>query len=628
MTTAGQQIARNGNANNNINVWGSVMVNVKAFGAKGDGATDDTTAIQAAIDYARSIGKLEVTFPAGTYLYTTLTNTEGMTFLGDGVTLNGTTPISITSIAALKAETVTGVYNIVTGYGAKGGGVVDDTVAIQAAIDDCASNGGGIVYLPPGGYKITSTLINTSNNVIIQGCGYESTYIITDQNITLLQLGDYDYPTSPTYTESDFRYFNQVKGIMFLSQYSGSSPNTIGIELKGMCLSVIEDCKFYGTTNGIRVRAISMNNVIKKNSFGGNGLVNCIDIYGEGDTANHNSTGNIYTENHFTAGQVAFNMSGNTFGDILISNNVFISVATCIKAVSPLSGALYSSKIGIYNNEYDGTISYALYAERCNFVNFSGQNIAPNISGGIGAYLKNCNYCQLQNNKITHGATGIILIGGGNHSVSDNQTLNQVEQALIVDNSDFNLVSDNIWRSSGDSLTVINGSESNRFIKNVTSSTSGVRIKSYTNDYSNLIIDEDDNHYQQIADENLLGIFKQITKVSGITDTVNYVDIIRIEIPAYSAAHVKLSFSLVLGSVGVAARSIDLLLRRDGVNVSYDTINDTDGGAAFDLQYDVTTSQGSLRIGIRRNAASGGTTLTGAVVTIASGILAIPPQNL
>lgn len=51
-------------------------INVKWFGAKGDGATDDTAAIQAAIDYAKSFSstqtELEVVYPAGAYVVTTL----------------------------------------------------------------------------------------------------------------------------------------------------------------------------------------------------------------------------------------------------------------------------------------------------------------------------------------------------------------------------------------------------------------------------------------------------------------------------------------------------------------------------------------------------------------------------
>lgn len=46
------------------------VLNVKDFGAKGDGSTDDTAAIQAAIDYAVAAGRRSVYFLAGTYIVT------------------------------------------------------------------------------------------------------------------------------------------------------------------------------------------------------------------------------------------------------------------------------------------------------------------------------------------------------------------------------------------------------------------------------------------------------------------------------------------------------------------------------------------------------------------------------
>jgi polygalacturonase len=74
----------------NYKAWGRFFVNVKdsPFRAEGDGTTDDTEAIQAAIDYADSQGIGVVRFPPGTYKTTgDLTVTVGVSLIGDDVTI-------------------------------------------------------------------------------------------------------------------------------------------------------------------------------------------------------------------------------------------------------------------------------------------------------------------------------------------------------------------------------------------------------------------------------------------------------------------------------------------------------------------------------------------------------------
>lgn len=75
------------------------------------------------------------------------------------------------------------IYNV-KGFGAKGDGVTDDTAAIQAAIN--ATSKGGIVFLPPGTYLISSTLVigdgtttavSTINGVKLIGSGIKATTI-------------------------------------------------------------------------------------------------------------------------------------------------------------------------------------------------------------------------------------------------------------------------------------------------------------------------------------------------------------------------------------------------------------------------------------------------------------------
>jgi hypothetical protein len=58
---------------------------VRAYGATGDGATDDTTAIQAAIDAVNAAGGGEVRFPQGTYITTTLTTYSKVHLRGSGI---------------------------------------------------------------------------------------------------------------------------------------------------------------------------------------------------------------------------------------------------------------------------------------------------------------------------------------------------------------------------------------------------------------------------------------------------------------------------------------------------------------------------------------------------------------
>jgi len=78
------------------------------------------------------------------------------------------------------------VYDAQT-YGAKGDGVADDTVAINAAIADAARTGGGVVYLPTGVYRVAPTphpqdgsyaaCLLMRRGVVLRGAGKEATTV-------------------------------------------------------------------------------------------------------------------------------------------------------------------------------------------------------------------------------------------------------------------------------------------------------------------------------------------------------------------------------------------------------------------------------------------------------------------
>lgn len=81
------------------------------------------------------------------------------------------------------------LYNDVKTYGAVGDGVNDDTSAIQAAIDDTTPY--GVVALPPGTYKITSTLTLGTRGVQVRGAGVAGAGVTGAHITTILKAGNF-----------------------------------------------------------------------------------------------------------------------------------------------------------------------------------------------------------------------------------------------------------------------------------------------------------------------------------------------------------------------------------------------------------------------------------------------------
>lgn len=108
---------------------GTAFVNVKdpTYGAKGDGSTDDTSAIQAAINAVEAAGGGTVIFPPGTYKTTAalVMDTAGTTLLGFGrpiidvtsTTVNGITITAESHIQSIKVRCAEASASNSTGTG-------------------------------------------------------------------------------------------------------------------------------------------------------------------------------------------------------------------------------------------------------------------------------------------------------------------------------------------------------------------------------------------------------------------------------------------------------------------------------------------------------------------------------
>jgi hypothetical protein len=134
-------------------------------------------------------------------------NAKGQMFLKlDGsdniIALQASNGSAFTNLVELTASGIPSFDNIATkimpvanvkhpDYGAIGDGSVEDDAAIQKAIDDIQTEGGGIVWIPEGTYKVANKLVITSSNVTLQGCNMGASIIKTNSaTADILELGD------------------------------------------------------------------------------------------------------------------------------------------------------------------------------------------------------------------------------------------------------------------------------------------------------------------------------------------------------------------------------------------------------------------------------------------------------
>ncbi|HEX6624807.1 MAG TPA: glycosyl hydrolase family 28-related protein, partial [Pyrinomonadaceae bacterium] len=122
-------------------------------------------------------------------------------------------------------------------YGAVGDGLADDGPALHAAFNALMAAGGGTLFVPPGKFRIATTVsanfLNTASAVVIKGAGSASQlYVATGESASALELKN---------AESLL-----IDNLVFVGNPEAPTDAKIVLDIQGGFKAMIRNTIFYG----------------------------------------------------------------------------------------------------------------------------------------------------------------------------------------------------------------------------------------------------------------------------------------------------------------------------------------------------------------------------------------------
>lgn len=283
----------------------TLRVNVKdsAYGAKGDGITDDSAAIQKAVNAVAGTGGT-VTIPAGTYRVNPVVNTNAGIRLGSNMTLSLEAGAVLQALPTTTSRYVVVLLSGVQNVNIRGGLVLGNRY--NNTITDADEAGFGVQVM-------------NSTHVVVEGmtakdCWADGFYVgASSQDVTLCQVvADNNRRNGMSITSVKGM---AVRGCTFKnatgSIENGSWVNGFGIDIEPNVGETVAEvhisgCTFAANANaGLAVgpsganagRAFVTNTLIDGNTATGNGLRGGGSGIGISNTSGHQITNNTITDN-------------------------------------------------------------------------------------------------------------------------------------------------------------------------------------------------------------------------------------------------------------------------------------------------------------------------------------------
>ena len=335
---------------------------------------------------------------------------------------------------------INNISRSVLDYGAVGDGNTDDTVAIQAAIDDSVN---GIIYFPVGNYLIQGDLVIPQNNRKYHFLGQNWNSVI---NIDSTQGNGFLIDNADSTCIFENLHFSQ------------NNNNTSVINIQNGIYNYVKDCLFVRNSNATVpiITCYASNTQIVNNYFVNNSADSlCISMLAKTGVMHINSTikGNFF--GGVSRGIYVGNDTDSPSSEGLdISNNKFILTG---EYSITIAGTLYTS---ISDNVIDQATDFGIIFNPkdapINAVSISSNYIAaafsPTTSVAINMIVGQfpINNTSIINNKIAYSGYGIILSTDSDNTIINSNSLMDIADIGVNMNNSGNVIftSNNIKTTS------------------------------------------------------------------------------------------------------------------------------------------------------------------------------------
>lgn len=390
------------------------LINVQRYGAKGDGATDDTAAIQNAINYVQSIRTLTSSggilyFPPGFYIISSgLSITGPINIMGCGTGLSSGTGNSGGSVIRCATNSV----DFFTCNTSQAVVFLDMTISSTQAI-------------PGKGIVITQTGSNINRRSRIERC-----------NILACSTG-ISFQNVANYTIRD-NFIQDFTGDGIYHTGTASSPDLGDAIIDG---NTVWDLNVTTGDACIRLDPGAAVNVIGNKLLGANYGVRL--TVSQGPTGTLNIVGNSMEQQNTACISGEQTVAGKTYGNVCISANelsILSPITTAIAAIRfpAAGGGQYLSNVTIQGNV-------------CN-VGITTSNPIISMQDGNGVSIVG----NIVNNQGSVGATAGIDTGGNatNVVIDDNKVINMGGGATYTTGATLNLQPAHVHTFSSGGSTV------------------------------------------------------------------------------------------------------------------------------------------------------------------------------